>query len=142
MKSIKIYIILIIIALFGNFVYANSTISDFFHKEKKFKTSLNLWETKKIMKYKHLAPLFPKEIPVEETITVYLKSVFQPNNSDNEVTNDFSYLAPVLPTEIPVEEQITVYSSTNNNTNIDNEEIINEYKHLAPVAPYEISIEE
>lgn len=142
MKTIKILPVIIAFFIFGNVFNANAMDENSF-KEKKSKSLLGFWKSKHINKYKYLAPVFPKEIPVEETITVFFKNILNPNSkiNDNNTENiqEYKYLAPEFPQEIPVEEEISVYSTETNKMDY---ETPSNYKYLAPIFPTEIPEEE
>jgi hypothetical protein len=147
MKSIKILSAIIIFIIFGNIINANTVNYQNSQKEKNFKSILGFWKARQITKYKYLAPIFPEEIPAEESINVFFKSILSPknqiNDDNNESTENYRYLAPVFIKEIPVEEEISIFSTDTPNTlNVLNFESLTIYKNLAPVFRTEIPIEE
>jgi len=145
MKSIKIYSKIILFIIFGNFICANAICINI-TKEKNVKEYFRYWKNKEINKYKYLAPVFPKELPVDESITISLKNILninKPAKDDNiKPSENFNYLAPEFPSEIPVDEEIFIYStdtpSTKNILNNENNQSLINYKNLAPVFSKEI----
>ncbi len=131
MKSIKIYSTIIIFIFISNFSNAN-TNNNGLQKHKGFKINFSFWKAKDISKYKYLAPLFSKEIPVEESITIILKNVFSLNEDNTKLTENNKNLAPEFPKEIAAEEEISI--------SLDKESF--DYKHLAPFFPNEIPAED
>ena len=142
MKSMKILSVILVFFIFGNIYNANAMNQNSF-KDKNSKSLFGFWKSKHINKYKYLAPVFPKEIPIDETITIFFKNILSPNTKINENNadniQDYKYLAPEFIQEVPVEEEVSIYSSK---TNTINTETSISYKYLAPVFPSEIPVEE